>query len=273
MDTLLVSSSYLQELRGDVSLVDIPLSSQEATGIYALCEADVPIICLNPIITPFRTILEDSTLPIYHRNTILVLNCASPSSNDLTTRLVSLLDNETHYLQLNESQIFFVDPARALSALEMVSSHPTSVSAIETFQVDFAASRILVLKEFLARVLKDPTRVQITTALAQISGALYACRAVIAQATQDVEDVHAASTRLAEEVDEKVAKTYQDVFGERGAEKAVLVALADAGKEIRLIMDDLTWWKILWCGVDDVSAIVIAALDRHWCRELEHNVR
>ena len=49
-------------------------------------------------------------------------------------------------------------------------------------------------------------------------------------------------------------------------------AVEQSKKDIKAVLNRLTWWKLLW-KVDDVGDTVTDAVNRAWCRDLEYKVR
>jgi hypothetical protein len=96
-----------------------------------------------------------------------------------------------------------------------------------------------------------------------------------------MEGVSMAVSQLNGRMEEAKARARGEVLG-RPAENAavnlsangdvVALALEDAGKEMREVMDRLTWWKMVW-RVDEISHIITQAMQRTWCRNLERQVR
>jgi len=48
-------------------------------------------------------------------------------------------------------------------------------------------------------------------------------------------------------------------------------ALQQATKEVKVVMDRLTWWRMAW-RVDEISLLVTQAVHQAWCRDLEQQV-
>lgn len=73
----------------------------------------------------------------------------------------------------------------------------------------------------------------------------------------------------AEEAKAKAAREVFGVAGEKaGEEDEIRKAVRIAKRDIGAVMDDLTWWKLLW-RVDDVRVIVDSAVNGAWCKDLE----
>lgn len=74
-------------------------------------------------------------------------------------------------------------------------------------------------------------------------------------------------------MEEVKARAGWEVFGLTydNGENEILKAVSKSRKDIKTAMDCLTWWKLLW-KVDDVGDIMTTAIDRAWCKDLEHKV-
>lgn len=74
------------------------------------------------------------------------------------------------------------------------------------------------------------------------------------------------------------AKVYSEVLGVSAATPSsnsdagqVDAALKLAEKDMRVVMDRLTWWKMVW-RVDELGEVVRDAVRKAWCTNLEKNV-
>jgi len=52
----------------------------------------------------------------------------------------------------------------------------------------------------------------------------------------------------------------------------VTEAIVKAEKDMRKVMDSLTWWRTVW-RVDEIGDIVTYAVENAWCKDLERHVR
>jgi hypothetical protein len=57
-----------------------------------------------------------------------------------------------------------------------------------------------------------------------------------------------------------------------GNDDLVTDAIVKAEKDMRRVMDSLTWWRAVW-RVDELGAIVTYAVENAWCKDLERHVR
>lgn len=119
------------------------------------------------------------------------------------------------------------------------------------------------------------------TALAQMRGALAACRSSLRRARQEIDNLSAGVSTLSGKIEEAQVKIPGEILGlsrQSGPSNpetegdAIKEALALSEKEVRAVLDRLTWWKMVW-RVDEISGVVGGAVERAWCRELEKQVR
>jgi hypothetical protein len=269
-NTALVSSSLFQQIDIPFSLVETPPSYADALDASTLFKADVPVICVNPITTSVSTLLQHHALPLHNPNTIIVFN-STVTSPDLETHLISLVSKSS--FRRAAPRLVFIDPARALAALDKLKSDSGSPVAVQTYQIDHAGSRVLTLRKTIEGILKRPTTsVRTNTVMGQIHAALDACHNALTRAHHEIDEVSDNVNQLARNVEEEKARIRREVLGARGPDSVVYSAVADAEKDMRFVMNDLTWWKAIW-RVDDIGDIVRLALERVWFKSLEQDVR
>jgi len=172
-----------------------------------------------------------------------------------------------------------VDPIRALEAVSALKSDPSSPTAIQRYQDDFMGSRISLLGDVLARMLglKDSSRmasssslllaIRARSAVIQMQSALYASARSVSQARVAIDRVFTGASELESQVEEVRARTDREVLVESGIDEALL----RGSKEMKALLESLTWLKMIW-RVDEMDSLVSSALDRRWCRELENQV-
>lgn len=267
-DTLRVQSSWLQQFPVPVRLTEIlpqlpshctsrPLHEATASTLRI---SDVPIIVCNPLTTSVESLLSYASLPLINPNTILVFTTNSPSSE--------LIDHITASLPRSDvSRILFIDPSRAHLALHTLECNPTSAAAIQRYQDEFVSSRISTLTKTISELLSRPRDLK---GLSQIYGALSACNASLVRARREIDDVCTIISELTYKVEEAGAKIEGEVFG-IGERDEVVSALQEAEKRMRVTLDALTWWKMIW-RVDDIATIVGTAAEKCWCPRLERRV-
>lgn len=137
-------------------------------------------------------------------------------------------------------------------------------------------SRISLLGDVLAGMLglKDSGRtsslllaIRTQSALIQMRSALYASARSVSQARVVIDRVFIGASELQSQVEEVRARTDREVLVESGIDEALL----RGSKEMKAVLESLTWLKMVW-RVDEIDSLVSSALDRYWCRELENQV-
>lgn len=264
-----------------------PTRPIDETVARALLQADMAIVVCNPFTTPLSTLFQT---PLFTKNpnAILILShVSSPPSETISTLLSRFAFPTTPREPVFQGrEILFIDPARAMAANRTLSSDPSSPAAIQKYQDEFMGSKISTLTTTLRAALfpdlsPSKSSLQNQTTLAQLRGALYACHTSLKNVRHEMEATEVAVSRLNGRMEEAKAKVRGEVLGqppEYGIAKAstdgdiVGVALKDAEKEMRKVMDHLTWWRMAF-HVDEISATVSQALQKFWCRDLERRVR
>lgn len=283
-DNLFLQSSWLRSFSVPLRVQELraPPSHPHTTRAHEVLKdifnADIPIIVCNPISTPLRSLLSStrSPLPLSHRNAILVITSTQPSP-EAAERIKSLLPHDIPTL--------FIDPSRALGALRTLSSSPSSPTAVQSYQDNFAGSRISSLTEAVSNTLAAESQdvppsavisaLHRRTAQSLIQDALDACRSALTRAEREVDKVCAENSSMRDRAEELKVRVAREVFGmaNEGADEGdeIQKAVKKSSREIRAVMDRLTWWRLLW-KVDDVGDIIATAVDRAWCKDLERKV-
>lgn len=275
--TFAVPSSYLRRFPLPVQITELGSSSSQfpilsERDAAALFQSDIPILVVNPIVTPIPTLLN-AMLPTSNPNLIIIITSTSPVP-EISNHIQSYL---------GVSRVLLIDPSLALGALDILNSDSRSALAVQRYQDDFVGSRISTLTDTLGDILSAkvdaepaPVAFRINTVLAHIRGALDACAANLKHAKNEINTVLAEVSKLEKDMEKFRVTVHGDVFGvESGNKTEVAVddgevgrALKTSEKEIRTAMDSMTWWKLLW-RVDEVFQLVGGTTQRVWCRGLE----
>ncbi|KAI4521848.1 hypothetical protein K525DRAFT_279147 [Schizophyllum commune Loenen D] len=244
---LVVTAPWLSALNAQILELRDPL---QAKTLLSAFKADIPIIVRNPVTTP------SSNIPLPTHNPLRLFIANAPPRGPLPDHPTTLA----------------VDTRRAATALTTLNANPTSPTAVQLYQHDFAASNIpAVFEAIRARVSGlGPARRDARRTYAQgvLLGALNACREALAAARAEcdaVEDRVSALERRAEEYKVTVPRTVlQDG-------KHVRRALEHTERRMGEVLDRLTWWRMV-ARVDEVSVVVADAVERLWCQELEQHL-
>lgn len=242
----------------------------DISSLDDLLTADIPVIVCNPASTPLDTLLSkssDAALPLTHPNSILVLTTSSTDE-----RLAEHIRTSSG----RDLTIISVDPARALQGLRALSTSPSSPSAVQKYQDDFSGSGVPKLTRLIAQTIPQSDKavevVHAETARAVVQDALSACRSELSRARSETILVCDGISSLRARMEEVRVRTPREVLeGEDGGNE-VQHAVEQSKKDIKAVLDRLTWWKLLW-KVDDVGDTITDAVNRAWCRGLEYRVR
>ena len=307
--TLQIPSSYFQQFPIPIHINELappslmpPSQAQsfsqsprilDDADVITVFKADVPIIVCNSLTTPLLRI------PFLTNNAILVIT-STPSLPEATLAHPSFfpyqhISKSGNNVELGNLKILFIDPTRAIHALRALKSDPSSSVAVQRYQDNFVGSRIATLTDALKSIFSSTdapqspnnissisasTTLRTRTALAQIRGALSACAVSLQRAKADINMVCADVSELSGKVEEARARIQGEVFGlsrQHDASKAtsggdeVAMALKVAEEEIKVVMDRLTWWRMVW-RVDEIGGIIGSAVEKVWCKELENKV-
>jgi hypothetical protein len=178
-------------------------------------------------------------------------------------------------------EVVSVDPKLAIEAIRALQAEPHSISAIQRYQRDFVRSRLSsITKALQIKLAAKPymPTIRANLALSHISEALHYYIRSVQQARHETDKAFIDASHLEEAVREAQTRAAKDVFGQRDPSTGKVVlnevdeALKQAEKEMRQVMDTLTWWRMLW-RVDEISGIISSALKQSWCHGLEKKVR
>ncbi|TCD70316.1 hypothetical protein EIP91_003945 [Steccherinum ochraceum] len=279
-----VRSSWLQQFPVPVEIQELsqnqPSSSSAATvlpsHITPLFSADIPIIVCNPLTTPLADLLADPSIPWAHSNTILIVTYSSTAP--IPPSLLQRIRNSVP----ESLTVLFVDPARALAALEVLSADPKSASSVQRYQDGFSESRV---SEVSAVISQKLSALQGTTtlngdsvlpalrkqnALDLVADSIAACRRAVNAVELECNGVRRGVSSLQGQMEEFRAKIGVDVLGAE-EKPEVKDALERARVGVRETMDRLTAWRMVW-KVDDIADTVNASVSRSWCRDLENKL-
>lgn len=235
----------------------------------SLVKADIPIIVYNPLTTPL-SFLHNLTIVLKNPNAIIILTCI-PSSQEVLDRVQSLLAQAGVDIS---AKLIFVDPERALTAIQSLRDDPKASRNVQVYQRDYTDSNIGSVNSSIAGIVE---RVNTVTTLRQhtahilIGQALEVCRETIENAEGEVDAVCARVSDLRGRIEEAKARVRGEILGREGTDE-VQKAMKEAEKEMRVVMGELTWLKMIR-HVDEIGELVGNAVRRAWCKELEHKVR
>ncbi|TFK44342.1 hypothetical protein BDQ12DRAFT_672816 [Crucibulum laeve] len=284
--TIHLPSSYLTQFAVPIQLTELPPHSStlassplEGSSVATLFDADIPILVVNPLTTPLSS-LRTTTLP---NNTIIVLTSAP--SQLVPKGLSSILSHSSTSSSLKDVKILCVDPARAVAAVHSFQTDSSSSTGIRRYQDDFVGSGLPTVTAALRDILALPSSskgspsaiFRTRAAVSQIEDALLACETSVQRVREDLDSVCGDVSHLNGRMEEVCVKAEREILGIPNTSSAasdgdeVAGALRVAEKEMKAVMDRLTWWRMAW-RVDEISDIVTAGVARSWCPELERKL-
>lgn len=288
-NSLQVPSKYLQQFTTPIQITEIApsvernMQSMNDDDCMSLFKADFPVIVINPVTTPLCDLFQ-RRLP---RHTIIALTAAT------ATRTPDNLHRFLDSASPKSRAILYVDPTRAVEALKNLSP---SLSAIQRYQDDYTGSGVSSITEVLQSALNQPSRDDFLTnnILAHLGGALSACQDALRSENADLCNVLVDIGSMTTQIEKAQECILSDIFGtsyigqnrwgnvwppivrcrpvkEKAAENVVAEALIQAQKQMTIIMDNLTWWRMLW-RLDEISYSVNVAVEQTLCPDLERKV-
>lgn len=266
--SLRTPSPWLQQFPAPLELHELPNVTADRTKAAvvhkALLSSDVPVIVCNPVTTPLAKLRSELPLVLHHGSAILVLVCSPDSANTFEDAVMKSLPKTL--------SVVFVDPPRALNAIQTLSAEPSSSVAVQRYQDNYAASGVSQFTAALARKLSVVSSGGICALYAlsakeQIKASLSACHETLKAAEREADAAVVSTMDLRDYVAELEAIIEAEVLGVSSVNE-VQRALAYAKTEVQAVMERLTWWRCVW-RVDDIGDTVRAAVDKAWCRDLE----
>lgn len=276
--SIYLSSSFVRQFSIPLEITELcpsptPSKLQLPTSFY---KADVPIVVFNPLTTPLST-LKTLNVPSH---TVFVAS-QSPYLNDTTLQRNTL---SGVLPQSPLARLLFVDPPRAVAAIQTFQSNPTSTHAIQQYQDNFTSSGIPLVTRAIRDVVDSGANTSSSaaylrnrTAIIQLHDTLNAFKSNIEDIERSLNDIRLGINQLSGKVKEAKVRIPRDVltsddgFTSTVGQDAVKSSLTLASKEVKEVLEKLSWWKTIW-RVDEISGIVGSAVDRIWCKDLEKKV-
>ncbi|KAK0504822.1 hypothetical protein EDD18DRAFT_1326109 [Armillaria luteobubalina] len=182
--------------------------------LRAFLQADIPVIVCNSFTTSPKDVLA-TKLFLTNPHTIFVFTYASSSVPNPACLYQRYLCNNTAI------NAVFVDPARALSALDVLRANPKSPSAIQRYQDEFIGSGTSTLTHTIKRVLSATGKtssedisaaVRTQTCLSHIRGALAITNERIRLERTKSDALFVQVSTLRERIEEERIKASGEVF-------------------------------------------------------------
>ncbi|KAG6897523.1 hypothetical protein C0992_000749 [Termitomyces sp. T32_za158] len=278
---LCLPSSFFQQFPVPLQIVELsPPSQNSAHSVIdtetsdILLKADVAVILCNPVTTPISVLPRDPFL-FRNPNTILVVTSTIPDSN--VEDLRAIITDALREMTPRRFKILFVEPSRAIAANEVFKSDFQSPIAVQRYQDDYNGSHVSSVLNALREIISpdvdlSDSSLRYQTALARIQAALTTCQAALRQARNEMDSIAVDVCTLKTRLEEAKVRAQGEILGRSSdSNDAVTAALDLAAKEIKVVMDRLTWWRMIWC-VDEISLMITQAVLQPGCQTLERQL-
>ena len=298
-NSLSLSSQWLTRFPAPVEIIELPTAASDP-DLITLLSADIPVVVLNPIVTPPATVFQS---PLYrtlfdHPHAILVvIGIETPETRSYVQSLLAAHStrSERGFGEVGERvdtvwtkrpKVIYVNPSQALESLYALRENPGSLQAIGVYQHGRLSSR---LSDLDGAVRENLTEAKATpgndilprafTAIALLRQSLNLARRSLDDSLQEVDNLTSGIGELLGETEKAKVSLHPDVLGvwdsipehETGTDE-VKKAMFKSKDDVKHTLDRLRWWELVW-RVDDVQDIVNEAIRQRWCRDLERTVR
>jgi hypothetical protein len=297
-NSLSLSSQWLTRFPAPVEIVELPTATSDA-DLITLLTADIPVVVLNPIVTPPNAVLQS---PLYrtvfdHPHAILVIiGIETPETRSYVQSLLAPRSTGSEHgsgevregvetVWTKRPKVIHVNPLQALESLQALREDPGSLQAIGVYQHGKLSSR---LSDLDSAVRENLTETKATlgndalprafTAITLLRRSLNIARRSLDGSLHEVDDLTNGISELSGETEKTEVSLHLDVLGawddipgqEIGTDE-VKKAMSKSKEDVKRTLDMLRWWELIW-RVDDVQEIVNEAIRRQWCRDLERTV-
>jgi hypothetical protein len=139
---------------------------------------------------------------------------------------------------------------------------------VQKYQDEFVASRISSLKSTLETVIGSSTAkdIRTRTVLSHVLNALSAFDTQVQTEEKQLNSLAEKVSILRAQVSSVSTEAHSQILREEISE-----ATQKARKEMKAVLDKLTWWKALW-KAEEVGSVVALAVQQTWCRDLQEKV-
>ncbi|KAH7888692.1 hypothetical protein F5I97DRAFT_1854642 [Phlebopus sp. FC_14] len=270
-------SSWLRQFAYEIQLSELPdllsLSPIRAEVDGLLLSSDILLLLWDPLTTTVATLIGRAGPLLNRQTTILVLTFTSFSEHHH-----ACISRELSDAGCKPGHILFVDPKRAVDGITALQSDPVGPSAIAAYQADMLGSRISTVSAAVGDLLNPDSFsntfsscIRTRTALEQVQSTLNAGSVAVQSASDAIDQMHTNASELKAEVRAIQERAVAEALD--GPEKvdSVALAFAQGTKEMKTILDALTFWKMVW-RVDEIGMLVSTAVQRRWYKELENQL-
>ena len=232
-----------------------------------LYTAHIPIVLLDPLTTPLTVLSPNTTsgtkstvLPYpLPSHALLLITSPSPISTS------SSVPPPIFEFGASPDRVSLIDPARALSSIRALRTNPSDALHVQRYSDDAVGSGLSALKRQLQSV---PTAVQkgdalVSAAVSVLRCGLQSAEAELHEAAGLVRTLRSETERAREEAQRAVfGPAYEPVhltpqpstlatqYGSNNNSNKARAAMAHADGTVQPVLDNLTWWRVLWAPDD-----------------------
>lgn len=285
-----LSSSFLASLPIPARLTELrPTRELSQDNLRLLYAAHIPIILLNPLTTPLTTLFphtssnsKPTVLPYpLPPHALLLITSPSPIST------TSSIPPAVFELGVGPNRVFFIDPDRALSSIHALRANPSDVLHVQRYSDDALGSGLSMLRQklqsfpsatqkgdALVRAAVSVMRSSLDGFEAELCEAAALVRTLRSETSQEREDAHRAVFGPASELKSPNERSLSQPPGTGSTSKAgtptvshdsnkVRAAMSRADDDVLPVLDNMTWWRVLWAP-DEVGWRMRQAVRDAW---------
>ncbi|KAI6166145.1 hypothetical protein EDD17DRAFT_124319 [Pisolithus thermaeus] len=264
-------STWLLQYPYDIQLFELPtfdsMSEGNIKAMKLLWNSDILILVCDPLLVPIVALAARTRRLLNRPNTILAFTSSTPSEYRRSQVTKELSD-----LGCEPGRILFLDPMQALRATTSLQTDSNFSLAVERYQNASLSSHISSLGVAIGELLGErestdasSSSLRTQTALTQIQSALDDSGEGVACAAERVSQVFAGLAKLRSQIEGVRDRVEKEVLG---GPNDVESALAQGANRMKAMLGSLSFWNIVWM-VDEIEAMVSAAVRLEWCKELE----
>jgi hypothetical protein len=251
-----------------------------------LYTAHIPIVLLNPLTTPLAALsphtssnTKSTVLPYpLPPHALILITSPSPISTS------SSVPPPIFELGVSPDRVLLVDPTRALSSIRALRSNPSDALHVQRYADDALGSGLSALKRQLQSV---PTAVQKGDAI--VSATVGVLRNGLHSAEAELREAAGLARALRSETERAREDARRAVFGPayepvrlaasqsptgttaQHSNNKVRTAMAHADRTVQPVLDNLTWWRVLWAP-DDASWHMQQATRDAWVESIANGL-
>ncbi|KAF8260964.1 hypothetical protein EI94DRAFT_1810985 [Lactarius quietus] len=243
-----LSSSFMTSLPSSIRLIELrPSHELSKDHLRLLYTAHVPIVLLNPLTTPLTALSPCATSETKHTmlpyplppHALLLITSPSPISTS------SSVPPPIFELGVSPDRVLLIDPARALSSIHALRTNPSDALHVQRYADDAVGSGLSALKANFT-VLRNGLQ----SAESELNEAADLARALRSDAERARDDAQRTVFGPAYEPVRLKTTTAQHTTNDSNNSNKVRAAMTHADRTVQPVLDNLTWWRMLWTPDD-----------------------